>query len=68
MSDVTQVCEKCPVVSIPDGRYAGKWSAYTVEFRVGGREFVATTKDGVRGVNVPCIVVVEGAKITIETS
>lgn len=52
--------------ALPDGGYAGLISGYTVTFRTNGRVFEAQAEIGVRGLNVPCTVVVkDGSAVVI---
>src|SRR5688572_7640496 len=39
-----------------DGDYEGIWGGYEATFSIRERRYVITTQDGVRGINIPCIV------------
>ena len=54
-------------VDIPDGTYAGRHSGYVVKFEHEGREIRCHTKDGVRGINIPCTFRIKNNRI-IESS
>lgn len=51
---------------IPDGTYEGNWSGYEVRFEFDGKVCRATTIKGVRGLNVPCEITVQGGHITVQ--
>lgn len=44
------------ISNIPDGEYDGIWGGYEVEFTVDGKKYKARTENGVRGMNIPCVV------------
>lgn len=52
---------------IPDGIYEGKWSAYVVNVVINNKLFQLGTKDGVRGLDVPCIVTAKDGAVTVES-
>lgn len=52
--------------SVPDGVYNGLWTGVQVRFTVGQIEITASTSIGVRGINVPCLVVVLDGNATVE--
>ena len=53
--------------SVPDGVYNGHWTGVQVRFTVGQIEITASTSIGVRGLNVPCLVVVLDGNATVES-
>jgi len=42
--------------SVPDGRYDGKWTGYLVQFVVDETVYEGESDDGIRGIDVPCVV------------
>jgi hypothetical protein len=53
-------------VSLPDGRYKAKWSAYHLEILVKGKESIKIQTDiGVKGINVDAVVVVKNGLVEI---
>lgn len=53
-------------VTLPDGRYKAIWTAYTARFSHDGKAYTVDTSVGVRGINCPCVVVVENGCVTVE--
>lgn len=53
-----------PVEGIPDGRYQGIWSGYTVKFDTPYGSYEAKSRTGVRGTTT-CAVVVECGKLEV---
>lgn len=49
----------------PDGTYQGVWGGYEVVFKVGGKEHKAKTKDGIRGMRIPCIVTARSGSLSV---
>jgi hypothetical protein len=49
----------------PDGTYSGLWSGCHVGFSVGGVWYECQTRDGVRGIRIPCVVTIAGGRITV---
>jgi hypothetical protein len=49
----------------PNGAHSGFWSGYHVAFSVDGFWYELHTRDGVRGVRVPCTVTVDDGRITV---
>lgn len=47
---------------VPDGVYAAKWSGYEIRFIVNGITKKEKTTMGVRGMNIPMVVVVIDGK------
>jgi hypothetical protein len=52
--------------SLPNGAYAGRWSAYEAITEINGKTYRMRTEDGVRGMNVQCLVVVTDAGVMVE--
>ena len=51
----------------PDGEYRGLWSGYNVRFKVAdGRIYVGETSIGVRGIDIPCTVIVSDGKVEVK--
>lgn len=51
----------------PDGEYRGSWSGYKVRFQVtGGGTYEGDSTMGVRGIDVPCTVVVSKGKVKVK--
>lgn len=42
--------------SLPKGIYSGYWSGYEVKLIIAGTQYGLTTVDGVKGINIKCIV------------
>ena len=53
---------------LANGQYTGRWGAYVVEFLVNVEKYKATTVQGIRGWNIPCIVTVSDDTIHVETA
>lgn len=51
---------------LPNGRYDGLWSGYQVIVNLEDEQIKLKTKNGVRGINVPCIVIVDNGNVRIE--
>lgn len=53
---------------IPNGTYPGRWSGYEVEFAAFCTTYtVSGLSTGVRGLNIPCTVVVKDGEIEVST-
>lgn len=63
--EVTNVKKVIKISELPEGTYPGKMSAYTASFEINGEKYVCETNIGVRGLNIPCSVVVANEKIII---
>jgi len=48
-----------PTGEIEDGSYAGKWSGYVIKWETPYGAYEAKTETGVRGIDVPCTVLVQ---------
>jgi hypothetical protein len=59
-----KVPEKC---MLPNGWYVGRQGGYVVEVRVQHEVYEIKTDDGVRGMNIPVVVHIDGDNIQIET-
>lgn len=53
---------------IPNGGYAGTWSAYTVHFEAQGIKYQLTTTEGIRTLRAACRVNVSDGEITVEAA
>ena len=60
--------EKCKLSELPDGDYKGIWGGYVVEALIGGQLHRFTTENGVRGMNIPCVVMFQAGAVTVVTS
>jgi hypothetical protein len=49
-----------------EGVYAAHWSGYECWFNFGGEKYRFRTKDGVRGIDVHCLVRISNGEITVE--
>lgn len=54
-------------VILPDGKYKGIWSGYQVDLVIDDNTFQIRTKNGIRGINIPCIINVVDGKIEVTT-
>ncbi len=51
----------------PCGVYKGMWNGYYISFDIHGETWTAKTEDGLRGINVPCtVIVLEDGSIEVE--
>lgn len=64
-TDVLEVWEDGSSNFIPDGTYDGTWTAFRVRFEAHGVKYSGNTKEGVRGMNVPCRVKVWHGILTV---
>lgn len=64
-SYLTRIEEVVSKPEIPKGEYPGTWGGYIVLFRVGDKQYRGHTDVGVRGINIPCIVSVNGHETTV---
>lgn len=62
---MTNVVDGC---DLPDGQYLGKWGGYSVRVEADGQVHTMQTKDGVRGMNIPCTVSVSKGQATVEVN
>lgn len=51
---------------IPNGVYEGLWSGYTVSFFVHGVGYRGESSNGVRGMNIPCVITVNGGRFSVK--
>ena len=66
MNVVTQITKLVSVESfLPDGSYSGIWGGYQVDLTHQGEKYLLKTTDGVRGMNIPCTVLVANGKVTV---
>lgn len=57
--EVVSVRAYIPGAKIPDGEYIGIHGGYVTVMKLQGYEYEIKTKIGVRGVNIPCTVIVD---------
>lgn len=53
---------------LPQGVFKGFWSGYVVRFETEGEVYNCDTEHGVRGINVPCTVTIEGEEVYIDVT
>lgn len=53
-------------VDIPDGTYKGLWSGYDI-FIEGHENIGIKTSDGIKGLNIPCIIEIKNKKASIKS-
>ena len=53
--------------TIPNGTYTGVWGGYVVQFEHDGETYEAKTDVGVKGINIPCTINIEGTDITVKS-
>ena len=51
---------------LEDGEYDGKWGGYIVEVNIKGENYRIETVNGVRGIDVPCTVVIKNGEVWIK--
>lgn len=54
-------------VMLPNGEYHGTWSGSVVTLQFDGYTIEIKTSDTIRGINIPCVVTVNGGEIEITT-
>ncbi len=52
--------------TVPDGSYKAKITGHSVVFRYSIFEYTLESDEGVRGINIPCTVVVESGEFYLE--
>lgn len=67
MEPVSNVLTSVPNGDLPKGRYVGTWHGYKLRWKAGDREFIADTKDGVRGWAEVTVVVTESGVFMDQT-
>jgi hypothetical protein len=50
---------------VPDGDYQGLWSGYEVRVIINEQGYRLHTEDGIRGLNIPCVVRVRDGVISV---
>lgn len=53
-------------VDIPDGTYNGSWSGYDIIID-GYENIKLKSSDGIKGINIPCIIHVKNKEVRIES-
>lgn len=51
--------------NLPNGEYEGRWGGYVVDVEIAGRHYRMETDVGIRTMNCPCRVKVDGENITV---
>lgn len=51
--------------NLPDGLYKGLWGGYKVRLTYKGDEYELETEDGVKGMNIPVAISVQGSEIHV---
>lgn len=55
-TSVVSVEQIFAITQLPRGTYSGTWSGYEVRVKIHDNSYRLTTKDGIRGIDVPCFV------------
>ena len=63
-SDAKSIWLKVP--SLPAGRYSGRKTGYVVRVETDADIFEIKTRNGVRGIDIPCFVNVERGMVSVE--
>jgi hypothetical protein len=67
MAKIVEISKKIPEKSfLPDGWYTGQQSAYTIEVFFKNEIYIVKVDEGVRGINIPVTIKIEGNNIQIE--
>lgn len=61
-----RIIQAISLESVPQGEYEGTWSGYKAIAIIHGEMFDFETVDGIRGIDVKCIISVSEDSITIE--
>lgn len=55
--------------TLPDGTYSGLWGGYIVEFECNGVAYEAeTTEVGIKGIDIPCTIEIDGDNFNVITN
>lgn len=65
-AETVEVVRTLSPSEVPIGEYRGTWGAYNVEFYVNRERYRLRTNVGIRTMNAPCVVIADGATVTIE--
>jgi len=52
---------------LPNGQYRALWSGYIAVIKTNSGDWILTTKDGVRGLNIDSLVTITSDAVEIET-
>lgn len=67
MGKILKIEEQVPrPAKLPDGKYQGSWSAYTIKIYYNDHYYVLTTDEGVRGLGARVVVTIKGEDMTFE--
>lgn len=58
--------EACTLREVPDGAYEGILGGYVAEATICGEAYRFHLDTGVRGINIPCVVKVDGGTVAVE--
>lgn len=53
-------------IDVPDGTYKGLWSGYDIVIE-GYKNIGIKTVDGIKGINIPCIIEIKNKKASIKS-
>lgn len=63
--EITSIKEKIPKeTTLPDGFYNGIWGGYNIELKYKEKEYILTTKIGVKGIGYKVIVEIKNGVAT----
>lgn len=65
MTQVISIKEVKEVVTLPDGEYHGFWGGYLVRIETHDKVYELKTENGIRGINVPCVVKSYNGKVVV---
>lgn len=63
---IISATSKIELSELPDGEYEGTWGGYVINATVNGMSVRFKTKWGIRGVNIPCVVIVNNGSVIVE--
>lgn len=58
--------EDCSLRELPEGEYEGLLGGYVAEATICGEAYRFHLDTGVRGINIPCVVKVDGGTVAVE--
>ena len=65
---ILSIRKKVPKTAhIPDGYYKGLWGSNVITMTYNKEEFELETEEGVRGMNIPVVVIVKEGEATFQT-
>jgi len=62
-----RIIQPIALSNVPKGEYKGVWDGYVVTAILHGETFQFQTIDGIRGINVKCLVKVTEDSVAVET-